>query len=74
MVAWLSLEAVRIWLEHGPAGPAPSRCGAATTPATWLEPIESGLHVIRRAREGLAAAGELTMVGYTYHKAVYYLL
>jgi len=47
---------------------------ATTPPATWFEPIESGLHEIRRLREGLVAGGELAMVGYTYHEAVYYLL
>ena len=44
MYAWLSLEALRIWLEHGPAAPCsarratppspPWRCAATTPPGT----------------------------------------
>ena len=57
-----------------PAALAAVARAATTPPATWFEPIESGLHEIRRAREGLLAGGELAMVGYTYHEAVYHLL
>ena len=57
-----------------PAALAAVARAATTPPATWFEPIESGLHEIRRARDGLVAGGELAMAGYTYHEAVYYLL
>jgi predicted ATPase/GAF domain-containing protein len=114
MHAWLSLEAVRIWLEHGPgrtlAGTAALTSVAAAArgdyaagyrtvrrilafceargyePETslarywfsilccWFEPIESGLHAVRRAREGLIAGADLANAGYTYHDSVYYQL
>jgi len=112
--SWLSLEAVRIWLGHGPgrslAGPASLAAFAAVVrgdyaagyraarrilafceargyePETslarywfsilccWFEPIESGLHAIRRAREGLIAGADLVYAGYTYEESVYYQL
>jgi hypothetical protein len=82
MVAWLSLEALRIWLERGPGRHRSRPAGPAASPLwlghyvaeTWFEPIESGLHKIRRDREGLVAGGELAMVGYTGHETVYYML
>ena len=112
--SWLSLEAVRIWLGHGPgrslAGPASLAAFAAAVrgdyaagyraarrilefceargyePETslarywfsilccWFEPIESGLHAIRRAREGLIAGADLVYAGYTYEESGYYQL
>jgi signal transduction histidine kinase len=112
--SWLSLEAVRIWLRHGPgrslAGPTSLAAFAAAVrrdyaagyraarrtlafceargyePETslarywssilccWFEPIESGLHAIRRAREGLIAGADLVYAGYTYEESVYYQL
>jgi signal transduction histidine kinase len=115
MYAWLSLEAVRIWLVHGPgrtlAGPAGFAALAAAVrpedyaagyraarrilafceargyePETSLarywfsvlcwrfESIESGLHAVRRAREGLIAGGDLVYAGYAYHESVYFQL
>jgi signal transduction histidine kinase len=112
--SWLSLEAVRIWLGHGPgrslAGPASLAAFAASVRGDyaagyraarrilafceargyepeaslarywfsilccWFEPIESGLHAIRRAREGLIAGADLVYAGYTYEESVYYQL
>ena len=112
--SWLSLEAVRIWLTHGPgrslAGPASLAAFAASVrgdyaagyraarrilafceargyePETslarywfsilccWFEPIENGLHAIRRSREGLIAGADLVYAGYTYEESVYYQL
>ena len=112
--SWLSLEAVRIWLGHGPgrslAGPTSLAAFAAAVrgdyaagyraarrilafceargyePETsltrywfsilccWFEPIESGLHAIRRAQEGLIAEADLVYAGYTYEESVYYQL
>ncbi len=40
----------------------------------WFEPIESGLHAVRRAREGLIAGADLVYAGYTYEESVYYQL
>ncbi|HEY4461231.1 MAG TPA: AAA family ATPase [Streptosporangiaceae bacterium] len=112
--SWLSLEALRIWLGHGPgrslAGPAALAAFAAAVrgdyaagyraaarvlafceargyePETslarywfsilccWFEPIESGLHAVRQAREGLIAGADLVYAGYTYEESVYYRL
>ncbi|WP_433505549.1 AAA family ATPase [Pseudonocardia halophobica] len=107
LIAWLGLEALRIWTEHGPTptllGPACHAAYAAGSqhgdyaagyramrrilaraearghePATsqarhmfaalsWLfEPIEHGVHVAQRAREGLIAGGDMAYAGYTY--------
>ena len=115
MYAWLSLEALRIWLEHGPGrtliGPASIAAFAAVALrgeyaagyrtvrrilavgearrfepdtsharfefallACWFEPIENGVHAVRRAREGLIAGGEPAYAGYTYQAALQYLV
>jgi predicted ATPase/signal transduction histidine kinase len=113
--AWLALEALRIWIEHGPGptlvGPASYVATAAVSmrgdyvrayqaarrilalaeahryePATsearvefsifacWCEPIETGVHESRRAREGLIAGGNLSYAGYTYYQSATALL
>jgi predicted ATPase/signal transduction histidine kinase len=113
-VGWLSLEAVRIWLQHGPAPSLPGpisytafagvalrgdyaaayravrrivavgeargyELGTAQARflfagrSCWFEPIENGVHTVRRAREGLVAGGDLANAVYTYLTAVYYL-
>jgi signal transduction histidine kinase len=115
LLAWLSLETVRIWIEHGPArtlvGPASIVAFAAVAlrgdyaagyramrrilalgeargyePETsrvrvpfaliacWFEPIENGVQVGRRAREGLLAGGDLPNVSYSYYTTVHYML
>jgi len=115
LLAWLSLEAVRIWIQHGPArtlvGPASIVAFAAVAlrgdyaagyramrrilalgeargyePETsrvrvpfaliacWFEPIENGVQVGRRAREGLLAGGDLANVSYSYYTTVHYML
>jgi signal transduction histidine kinase len=113
-LAWLTLEALRIWLEHGPARSlACSACFASYytvvqrgdragfralerllawgeargyEPETsyahyyfailscWFQPLETGVHAILRAREGLIAGGDLAYAGYTYHTIEYLLL
>ena len=115
LLAWLSLETVRIWIEHGPArtlvGPASIVAFAAVAlrgdyaagyramrrilalgeargyePETsrvrvpfaliacWFEPIENGVQVGQRAREGLLAGGDLANVSYSYYTTVHYML
>jgi len=115
LLAWLSLEAVRIWIQQGPArtlvGPASIVAFAAVAlrgdyaagyramrrilalgeargyePETsrvrvpfaliacWFEPIENGVQVGRRAREGLLAGGDLANVSYSYYTTVHYML
>jgi predicted ATPase/signal transduction histidine kinase len=115
LYAWLSLEALRIWLRHGPGrtlvGPASIAAFAVVAMrgdyaagyralrrlvalgeargyepetsrvrlpyaimACWFEPIENGVHAGQRAREGLAAGGDLANVGYTYYPTVCNLL
>ena len=115
LYAWLGLEALRIWLDHGPSnalvGPASQAAFAAVglrddyvaayragkrilalgeahryEPDTsrarflfacqccWFEPIENGVSAVQRAREGLIAGGDLAYAGYTYYRAVFYLL
>jgi signal transduction histidine kinase/predicted ATPase len=112
---WLSLEALRIWIEHGPGrglvGLAGHTAFAAMAwrddyaagyralrrilavgeargyePGTsqarmllalhscWSEPIENGLHLAARAREGLLRGGDLPYVGYSYYTSAYYVL
>jgi signal transduction histidine kinase len=112
---WLSLEGLRIWIDHGPAPALPGAAGHAAfatvalggdysagyramrrilavgeahgyEPGTsqlrflfalltcWFEPIENGVPVVQRAREGLIAAGDLVDVGNTYYPTVHYLL
>jgi len=115
LLAWLSLETVRIWVEHGPArtllGPASIVAFAATAlrgddaagyramlrimalgeargyepetsrvrvpfalMACWFEPLENGVQVGQRAREGLLAGGDLANVSYAYYTTVHYML
>ena len=115
LLAWLSLESVRIWIEHGAArtlvGPASIVAFAAVAlrgdyaagyramrrilalgearsyePETsrvrvpfaliacWFEPIENGVQVGQRAREGLLAGGDLANVSYSYYTTVHYML
>ena len=112
---WLSLEGLRIWIDHGPAPTLPGAAGHAAFAAValrgdyaagyramrrilavgeargdepgtsqlrfllslltcWFEPIENGIPVVQRAREGLIAAGDLVDVGNTYYPTVHYLL
>jgi signal transduction histidine kinase len=112
---WLSLEGLRIWIDHGPAptllGPTGHAAFAAVAlrgdyaagyramrrilavgeargyePGTsqprflfalltcWFEPIENGVPVVQRAREGLIAEADLVNVGNTYYPTVHYLL
>ena len=115
LLAWLSLEAVRIWIEHGPTrtlvGPA-SIVGFAAVAlrgdyaagyramrrilmlgeargyepetsrvrvpfaliACWFEPLENGVQVGQRAKEGLLAGGDLANVSYSYYTTVHYML
>ena len=115
LLAWLSLEAVRIWIEQGTArtlvGPASIVAFAATAlrgddaagyramlrilalgeargyepetsrvrvpfalMACWFEPLENGVRVGQRAKEGLLAGGDLANVGYSYYTTVHYML
>jgi signal transduction histidine kinase len=115
MNAWLSLEATRMWIDHGPSrvllGPASyaashavELCGDYATGyrtarrllavgrvhayepglseasfvsavISWnFEPLENGVQVARRAREGLIAGGDLANAGYTYYPTVTGLL
>ncbi len=113
--AWLSLEALRIWIERGPApglvGIAGHTAFAAMAlrgdytvghralrrilavgeargnePGTsqarlllalhncWSEPIEHGIDVAARAREGLLRGGDLPYAGYSHYTTAYYVL
>ncbi len=113
MIVWLAMEAVRIWIEHGPsrtligsiahaayqAGPQGGDFPAAfqalqrivalgeahdyepgtsqarhmtATMTGWFEPIENGVRMAHRAREGLISGGELAYGGYTYQLSVPY--
>ena len=115
LLAWLSLETVRIWVEQGTArtlvGPASIVAFAATAlrgddaagyramlrilalgeargyepetsrvrvpfalMACWFEPLENGVRVGQRAKEGLLAGGDLANVGYSYYTTVHYML
>jgi predicted ATPase/signal transduction histidine kinase len=115
LYAWLSLEALRIWLRHGPGrtlvGPASIAAFAVVAMqgdyaasyralrrlvavgetrgyepetsrvrlpyaimACWFEPLENGVQAGQRAREGLAAGGDLANVAYTYYATVCNLL
>jgi signal transduction histidine kinase len=112
---WLSLEALRIWIEHGPSrglvglashtafavmalrddhsagrralrriieagearGYEPGTSQARLLLALhncWFEPIEDGVHVAARAREGLLRGGDLAYAGYSYYTTAYYVL
>ena len=42
--------------------------------ACWFEPLENGVRVGQRAREGLLAGGDLANVGYSYYTTVHYML
>jgi GAF domain-containing protein len=42
--------------------------------ACWCEPIETGVHESRRAREELIAGGDLSYAGYTYYQSATVLL
>jgi len=42
--------------------------------ACWFEPIENGVQVGQRAREGLLAGGDLANVSYSYYTTVHYML
>ena len=42
--------------------------------ACWFEPLENGVRVGQRAKEGLLAGGDLANVGYSYYTTVHYML